>query len=51
MVTDRSVAIWGRSESDTRTIAWLAKAESDSSRMARMGAEVVAIGLDTEKAV
>ena len=51
MVTDRSVAICGRSESETRTIAWLAKADSDSNKIARIGAEVVAMGLDTEKAV
>ena len=46
MVTARLVAICGSSESDTRTIAWLAKPASDSRKMARFGFGMVT-GLGT----
>jgi hypothetical protein len=37
IVTPISAAIWGSSESVTRTIAWLEKPASASSAMARVG--------------
>ncbi len=46
IVTARSLAICGNSESVTRTMAWLAKAERDNRKIARLGAAMVA-GRDT----